>query len=281
MRGTTIKREAATTFGDLPRLASRAGRTSTVRAGLALALVATLAGAVLLARSPGTGSAALLPEGAKTGVLVLDMSGSVSGGASQAMPRILHALAAGNQAMGLVMFSDSAYELLPPNSPVSALLAFERFFDPQVNAKDSTLFGETPWAQFTAGTSISQGLVMGQQALRRAGVKHGALVLISDLADSSADQVGLLAAAASLKKAQIPVRIIPVNAGPREKGVFAALFGANAFVKPSAYRTTATEKVEPFVASWPSSLIAIAVVLAALLAANELLNTRLRPEPAT
>ncbi len=280
MRGTTLKREGATALGDLPRLASIAERTTIVRAGLALALAAALAGAVLLAISPAGGRAALLPEGAKTGVLVLDMSGSVSGGAFQAMPGILHALAAGNQAMGLVMFSDTAYELLPPNSPVSALFAFERFFKPQADTKDSTISGETPWAQFTAGTNISKGLVIGELALQRAGVKHGAIVLISDLADSSGDQGALLAAATALNKAHIPVRIIAVNAGPTDKGVFAALFGANAFVKPTAYRSTATEKVEPFVAAWPWSLIVVGVVLAALLAANELLNTRLRPEPA-
>jgi hypothetical protein len=275
MRGTTLKRDGATPLGDLPRLTRRAERTSILRAGLALALAAALAGAILLARTSGSGHADLLPEGTKTGVLVLDMSGSVSGGAFQAASRVVHTLALANQAMGLVMFSDNAYELLPPNSPASALSAFERFFNPS-----STLFGVTPWAQFTAGTSISRGLLMGKEALQRGHVTHGAVVLISDLADSSADQEPLLAAGAALKAAHVPVRIVPVNATDSNRAVFAALFGANVFVKPSAYRTTASEKVEPIVTSWPWSLITAGLVLVALLAANELLNTRLRPEPA-
>ena len=50
-----------------------------MRVGLALALAATLAGAVLLARSAGSGRASVLPVGAKTGVVVLDMSASVAG----------------------------------------------------------------------------------------------------------------------------------------------------------------------------------------------------------
>src|SRR5207244_1937952 len=123
-------------------------------------------------------------------------------------------LAAANQAMGLVMFSDTAYELLPPNSPASALLAFERFFDPQAVTNSTPVFGVTPWNQFSAGTRISAGLRMGAEALRRAHVTHGSLLLISDLNDSSADEEPLVAEGIALKKAHVPVRIVPVAASP-------------------------------------------------------------------
>jgi hypothetical protein len=281
MRGTTLKHGGATVLGDLPGLRWWADRTTAVRLALALALAATLAGAILLGRSAGSGRPALLPVGHKTGVVVIDMSGSVSGGGFKVVSTVLRGLAAGNEAMGLVMFSDTAYELLPPNSPTSSLVAFGRFFNPQPDSTSAPAFGSTPWDEYTAGTRISRGLSMGQLALRRAGVTHGTLVLISDLADSSTDQASLVDEAAALKKAHIPVRIIPAHAAPPNAAAFAALFGRSSFVQPSAYRTTTTEKIQPITSSWPSALIFVGVILVGLLAANELLNTRLRPEAAT
>ena len=61
VRGTTLARRGATRLGDLAQLSAPAKRTTVVRVGLALALAATLAGAVLLARSAGSGRAAVLP----------------------------------------------------------------------------------------------------------------------------------------------------------------------------------------------------------------------------
>lgn len=281
MRGTTLKRGGATVLGDLPGLRPRADRTTLVRVGLALALAATLGGAILLGRSAGSGRPALLPEGRKTGVMVIDMSGSVSGGRFKAVAAVMRGLAAANQAMGLVMFSDTAYELLPPNSPTSALVAFEGFFDPHAHGNGAPAFGTSPWDQFSAGTRISQGLSMGRQALQRAGDTHGSLLLISDLADSATDQESLVAEASALKRSDIPVRIFPVNASPANVAVFAALFGRSSFVRPSAYRTTATEKIQPIRSSWPAALILVGTILVGLLAANELFNTRFRPEAAT
>lgn len=280
MRGTTLRRGGATRLGDLPGLRHPAERTTTVRIALVLALAASLAGAILLAKSAGSGRAALLPQGAKTGVVVIDMSGSVSGVPFERVATVLRDFAAANQAMGLVMFSDTAYELLPPNSPTSTLLEFERFFNPQTISGGTTLFEVTPWDQFSAGTRISRGLRMGQQALQRAHVTHGSLLLISDLNDSSADEEPLVAEALALKKAHIPVRIVPVLASPADTRIFATLFGWNVFVQPSAYRTTATEHVQPIATSWPWALLAVGALLVGLLAANELFNTRLRPEAA-
>ena len=281
MRGTTLKHGGATVLGDLTRLRPTADRTTVVRVGLGLALAATLAGAILLARSAGSGRPALLPEGTTTGVLVADMSGSVSGGGFKAIAAVMRGLAVANQAMGLVMFSDTAYEVLPPNSPTSSLVAFEPFFDPQADRQGAPPFGSTPWDQFTAGTRISAGLRMGRKALQRAGVTHGALLLVSDLADSSTDHEALVAEASELRKARIPVRIFPANASPANAALFAALFGRNSFVRPSAYRTTATEKIQPVASSWPLALMFVGMILVGLLAANELFNTRIHPEAAT
>jgi hypothetical protein len=275
MRGTTLRRRDATRLGDLPGLELPAERTTVVRAALLVALTAALAGAVLLGRSAGSGSAAVLPQGVTTGVLVIDMSASVSGPAYERIATVIGGLSAANQAMGLVMFSDTAYQLLPANSPTSALVAFERFFEPQSIVHGAPVFAQTPWGQFSGGTKISTGLIAGAQALERSHVTHGSLLLISDLNDAQADQAALLAESFALKRAHIPVRIVPVDAAPPDVSTFVSLFGENAFVSPSAFRTTSTQDVQPISASWPWALLVVGLVLVALLAANERFNTRL------
>lgn len=281
MRGTTLRRDRATRLADLSALKLPAERTTVVRCALVLALASALAGAIMLARSAGSGRAAVLPAGVKTGVIVLDMSASVAGDSRERVATVIHGLAAANQAMGLVMFSDSAYELLPPNSPVSALLAFERFFNPQSTVHGKPVFGQTPWGDFSGGTRIASGLLMGAHALRRAHVTHGSLLLISDLDDSSQDEEPLAAASFTLKKAHIPVRIVPLFAAPKNVRVFTTLFGSSAIIPASAFKTTADRQIEPIAVTWPWALIAVGVVISVLLAANEQFNTRLRPEAAT
>jgi hypothetical protein len=281
VRGTTFARRGATRLGDLANLSEPAQRTTAVRVGLALALAATLAGAVLLARSAGSGRAAVLPVGAKTGVVVLDMSASVAGPTFERVGAVVRSLVAANQPVGLVMFSDVAYELLPPNSPPSALEQFLRFFTPERVQHGAPVFGQSPWSMFSGGTRISTGLVAGVKALRRARVPHGSLVLMSDLNDSQNDRDPLVKEAAALREAHIPIRILPLNATPQDIQIFARLFGPGVFVGPHAFKRTGKHYVEPIDAASPWALLAVGLVLVGLLAANERLNSRIVPESVT
>lgn len=280
MRGTTLARRGATRLGDLPHLTQPARRTTFVRVGLALALAGTLTGLALLARSAGSGRAAVLPVGAKTGVIVADMSASVAGPTFERVATVVRGLVAANQAMGLVMFSDVAYELLPPNSPPSALEQFVRFFVPEKVQKGQPLFGESPWSQFSGGTRISTGLVAGVNALRRAHVTHGALVLMSDLNDAQDDREPLVAEALALRKEHVPIRIVPLNASPQNVALFSQLFGSNVFVNVDAFRHQGKNRVLPVSATSPWALLTVGLVFIGLLAANERLNSRLVPESA-
>jgi hypothetical protein len=278
VRGTTLARHGATRLGDLSQLAQPARRTTLVRVGLALSLAATLAGAVLLARSAGSGRAAVLPVGAKAGVIVLDVSASVAGPPFERVGAVMRSLVSANQAMGLVMFSDVAYELLPPNSPPSALEQFVRFFVPQRVTKRAPIFGPSPWSEFSGGTRISSGLAAGLEALRRAHVTDGSLVLMSDLNDSQSDRDPLVAEAEALRQAHVPVRIVPINAAPGDVDLFTHLFGPGALVGPQMFRTASKQRVQPIAASSPWALLAVGLVLVGLLGANERLNSRLAPE---
>jgi hypothetical protein len=278
VRGTTLARRGATRLGDLPQLAQPARRTTLVRVGLALCLTATLAGALLLAGSAGSGRAAVLPAGAKAGVIVLDVSASVAGPPYERVAAVMQSLVSANQAMGLVTFSDVAYELLPPNSPPSALEQFVRFFVPEHVSKQAPIFGTSPWNQFSGGTRISTGLAAGLNALRRAHVTHGSLVLMSDLNDAQSDQNPLVGEAQALRRAHVAIRIIPINAAPQDVELFARLFGPDTIVGPQAFETASKLSAQPIAASSPWALLAVGLVLVGLLAANERLNSRLVPE---
>jgi hypothetical protein len=264
-------------YGELPALAVPARRTTFVRIGLALALAGTLALAVLSGRSAGSGRAAVLPQGAGTGVVVLDMSASIAGAVYARVENVLRGIDQANQSIGLVMFSDVAYELIPPGSPPGAMLQFLRFFTPTHIVQGTPIFNQSPWEQFSGGTRISTGLREAARSLRRAHVKHGAILLVSDLDDSAADQEPLVAESLVLKRQHIPVRIVPLFAAAENKAIFAALFGKDVFVPPSTFTHSRGQQVQSLAADLPWGLIALGGILVALLALNERLNRRLEP----
>jgi hypothetical protein len=247
---------------------------------LAAALAATLAGIVLVGRNAGAGRAAVLPHGATTGCVVLDMSASISGPVYQRVSTVLNGIVSANQSICLVMFSDTAYELLPPNSPPGALLQFIHFFVPIRFYGGSPVFLQSPWDTFSGGTRISTGFATADEALKKAHVLHGAILLVSDLDDSSADLVQLNSVALRLREENVPVRIVPMFATKPNREYFASLFGDSAFVDPSVFRHRAHKQVQPIVAAEPWALIGLGALLVVLLAGNERWNGRLEVEPA-
>jgi len=271
----TFHRGSAVVLADRFRLRGPRLRTDGARILLALALLATLALLFLSARHAGAGRAAVFPQGTDTGVVALDMSASISGPTYARVATTLRGIAAANQSVGLVMFSDTAYELLPPNSPPAALTAFVPFFVPLRYYGTTPVFGQAPWDMFMGGTRIAPGLIMAAQALRRANVKHGAILLVSDLDDSSADESLLDQEAVHLRQQHIPLRIVPLFASQHDKALFGELFGDNAFVDPKAFTHTARRQTQPIAAPAPWTLIGLGFVLVLLLAANERWNARL------
>src|SRR5580765_8078300 len=152
MRLPTLHKRNAVALADLADLHTRAQRTGLVRIALALALLGTFALLFDVARSAGAGRAAVFPAGTNTGVVALDMSASISGPTFARVATTLRGIVDANQSIGLVMFSDSAYELLPPNSPPGALLQFIPFFTPLRFYGSTPVFGQSPWDTFMGGT---------------------------------------------------------------------------------------------------------------------------------
>ena len=87
-------------------------RTSIARAGLAAALIGLLALCVVVSRQYDVRHAPLVASGS-SGIIVLDLSASVFEGGFEATVR---KLVRTDERAGLVVFSDTAYQLLPPGS---------------------------------------------------------------------------------------------------------------------------------------------------------------------
>jgi von Willebrand factor type A domain len=281
VRLPTLHRHSAVQLADLNELHFAARRTSVLRLALAFALAGTLAALLLVSRSAGTGRAAVFPQGTTTGVIALDMSASIAGPIYARVATTLKGIVAANQSIGLVMFSDTAYELLPPNSPPGALLQFIRFFIPTGYSGGTPLFAQSPWNDFSGGTRAASGLTVARQALQRAHVEHGAILLVSDLDDAAGDEPALMAEALKLRQAHIPVRIVPLFAAPSNARYFAALFGSDAFVSPSVFTHTAKRHAQAVSGAVPWLLLGLGVVFVLLLAGNERWNGRLALEVAT
>ena len=77
------------------------------------------------------------------------------------------------------------------------------------------------------------------------------------------------------------MRIVPLFAAPANSRLFAALFGANAFVKTSVFTHTAKRHAQSVSGSQPWLLISLGFVLVLLLASNERWNGRFVARVAT
>jgi hypothetical protein len=275
MRLLSLHRRDAVALADLREVRRAELRTSAARVVLALALAATLAAIVLAATSAGSGRAAVFPQGTDAGIVALDMSASIAGPIYARVASTLQGIVDANQSIGLVMFSDTAYELLPPNSPPGALLQFMPFFVPIRFVGSTPIFAQSPWDTFSGGTRASTGLIQAEQALRRAHVKHGSILVVSDLDNAVGDQQTLIAAALRLEREHITVRIVPLFATSQNQRFFQSLFGENAFVDPSVFTHTAKRHEASIAAGMPWLLVGLGVVLVLLLAGNERWNGRL------
>ena len=169
--------------GDGP-LRTTIRRTAVVRIVLAAALVGLLVTEVALARSVQAHQDVFVPSGRDT-VVVVDLSASIPSGAFPTIGRVLGQLARDDVSIGLVVFSDTPYELLPPGTPSRELKPFLRFFTPKPGTHPRTVwdatFPENPWQQdFRGGTHISAALSLADSILRRDRVRRGAMLLLSD-----------------------------------------------------------------------------------------------------
>jgi hypothetical protein len=267
------RRVPAIPFADLARLRRPWILTTVLRIGLAVALVLVLAAAVVTATRLEAPRATFLPAGT-SGVVVLDLSQSVTDLNYRRIANTLTMLSQSGGALGAVVFSDIAYELWPPGSPPSELQSLVRFFKP-LGRDDPRRFNLTypsnPWNElFSAGTSVSTGLGLARKVLTRDGVENGSVVLVSDLDTAGSDTGRLAWMLARYRTEGIRIRVVPLFAEPEDLAFFARFIGDENLVTPSQLAAQTRERSEgALVGASPRLLALFAIVVALALAANE------------
>src|SRR2546421_4363554 len=162
-------------------LAPAVRRTLALRIAFAAALIGLAVGASETGRSNAAAAGGLLP-GESGGVVVLDVSRSIKPESNRTITAVLQSLIQSRTRIGLVAFSDIAYELLPPGSPSAELRPLLRYFAAVKPRPGADPYPPNPWSSsFSGGTQISSGLAVAHAALTRAGDPKGAILLVSDL----------------------------------------------------------------------------------------------------
>ena len=248
----------------LEPLARRTAIERTVGAGLLLALLAAV---VLVARAPDLRVEPFVPKGSD-GIVVLDLSASISPETFARIGTTLSDLADAGGRYGVVVFSDTAYEALPPGSPAAELRAFARYFTPRRGG-----FPTNPWTTaFSAGTRISSGLDLARAVAARERLRHPTIVLVSDLDDDPLDLPRLRRAALAARNAGLRIGVVGLDPSPEDVRFFQRLLE-----RPRDLRTArAPDAHAPGGgARFPLSLVALGAALAVALAAHEVLRARL------
>jgi hypothetical protein len=254
---------------DAPALRPLARRTLVERIALVVSLLVLVACVAVVARKPDLRAQPYVPQGSN-GLVVLDLSASISPDTYARIGSTLNDLADTGGRFGLVLFSDIAYEALPPGSPAEELRPFARYFTPRAPAN--------PWsASFTAGTRISRGIDLAREIAGRERLRRPALVLVSDLDDDPRDLIALRRAALAARREGLRIGVVGLNAAPEDERFFRRLVAGDGAVRdaPPPGRGTANQG-----ARFPWLVGALAALLALALAAHEVRRARLVWRPA-
>jgi hypothetical protein len=253
---------------------ARRGRLITVALGaLAVALVALF---IVLSRHPGTHTIVPLPANADT-VIVLDLSASISTDTYSRIGGTLQSLADSGRRFGLIVFSDDAYEALPPGTPSSDLEPLVRYFTlpPPKTPGLEPSFPKNPWSRnFTAGTRISQGLQLAHR-LALESSHPATVVLVSDLSDSPSDLTRLTTVLLTYRRDNIPMRIVGLNAGPADEQIFQELLPpGTTIVDAPTLEQAPPHQLTPFPWRLVELAVAAALVLGIVLLRRQRLDWR-------
>jgi len=251
-------------------------RTRVLQAVLVIAALALFAQATASARALDPAKPTFLPE--RSGVLVLDLSLSIGEKDYAAIRQTLRRLIDDDGSMGLVIFSDLAYELLPPGTPSAELRPLVRYLVPRRGGADEAR-PVSPWSEsFSAGTRISAALELARNILRRDGVKNGSILLVSDLVTAPEDVPELARTLHELHRQSLIVRVVALSPLQAGRTVFETLLGKDALIEPSQLRNPQRVTVKTQ-SALPTGFLVLGGILLAVLAANERFAGRLGLPP--
>jgi hypothetical protein len=248
----------------------RAVATRVVLAALGAAAAAAAIGVLFASRFSHAQTLVVLPSSANV-VVVLDLSASISSNSFSRIGATLRVLSRSRDRVGLVIFSDDAYEALPSGTPAVDLAPMVRYFTlPRQSAPG--LFPLNPWGSiFTGGTNIAAGMEMAID-IAVAQRPRPAVMLISDLDDDPNNLNALTAVGAVAQHDGVPIRIVGLSPSPANVAYFRNVFGRNAPIVEAPTPAQATRQEQ---APFPWTLVALAVAAATALALREAWAPRL------
>jgi hypothetical protein len=210
-----------------------------------------------------------LVAGGGANVVVLDLSLSIGPKDYQGIVKALRRLIADRARVGVVIFSDVPYELVPPGTPAAELRPLLRLLAPR---KKGPL---NPWsAGFSAGTQISSSLEMARNMIVHSGAKHGNVLLVSDLIDAPDDYAQLAQTLHGMQRESIRVQAVALSPLPTGHTIFRGLLGKKALISPEKL-SAGHDPIHRGGAPLPTGLLVLAGLLLVLLAAHELFAGRL------
>jgi hypothetical protein len=260
-------------LADAQALRPAARRTFAVRVALAAALGGLVIAAALVSRHPHTETIVTLPPHSSA-IVVLDLSASISSDTFSRIGATLSSLARSGGRYGLIVFSDQAYEALPPGTGARDLAPLVRYFTPPpTNGGFVQIFPTNPWERsFSAGTKISAGLELAHQIAYADKLSKPIAILVSDLDDNPQDLPRLVTIMLAMKRDQVPVRIVGLNPSSQDVALFKRLTGGAPVVRAGTLQPGPQPRNHtPF----PWTLVALTLVVAVGLAAHELWGPRL------
>lgn len=262
------RREPRVDSYDAGGLRRAALRTNAIRIVLVAGALVLLGLTASTARGKDVSRKPLLAGGGAS-VVVLDLSLSIGPKDYRGIRQSLRRLIADRARVGLVIFSDVPYELLPAGTPAAELRPLLRLLAPR---KKGPL---NPWSgSFSAGTQISSALELARGMIVRSGAKHGNIVLVSDLINSPDDAAQLAHTLHDLQRESIRVRAVALSPLPDGRTIFEGLLGKTGLISP-AKLAAGHDPIRHGGAPLPTSLVVLAGLLLALLAAHELFAGRL------
>jgi hypothetical protein len=243
---------------------SAARRTLALRVLFAGGAAALLAAAVVTAWGLDPKDRALLPSGT-TGVVVLDLSLSILDDQSGVVRNTLQSLVDSDASVGVVIFSDVAYELLPPGTPAKELRPIIRLLTP--NRAGEVV---TPWTEtFRSGTRISAALQLAQDMLDGDRVRDGSILLVSDLETSPDDVPATARVLRSIQRSGTPVRLLALAPSSDARTLFGGILGPEAFTPLVDGPVRRAEPPDAERRPLPRTLLVLGVLFLVALAGHE------------
>lgn len=271
LSGLRPRRAAAVDTHDVGAFRRVIGRTALIRLVLAGGAVALVLAAAAAARDPAIRDTALVPPD-RVGVVVLDLSLSITDEDYAAIRRTLRRLIAEEATIGLVVFSDVPYEALPPGTPAAELKPLLRLLvAPRLGPV------QNPWTQtFRAGTRISVALDLARDALERDAVESGSILLVSDLETAPDDVPALARTIAGLESNDIALGVVPLAPSSDALDLFAPYLDDKGLSGLTAQAPTGEEaNASPAAVKLPVKLLVLGLLAFALLALHERFSGRL------